>query len=382
MKNKINEIAKILSENYSSLPRISVKDGKLGAALFLSSYGDFSEDEQYSVLTEKIVSEVLEDINNGYVSDTLGKEMADLGIFLSYMKDQDLLDTSSDELLNDLDVIASDFADKNIEARDFDPFTGFLAQGYYLLNRDTQVSREAILKIVKAITFISIQDKDGHLFWKSPKFSNGGIYTGITHGSCAIIQFLLKADLKYKFGDTIKKLLVNSIEFLMKHKLNFEEYNFYFPTKIGEEVVKTPVEWCYGDLSIGYTLLNAGLHLKDELLERTGIEILENTVKRTDPENYIDDASLSYGSAGIAIVLKKALLLCDSPVLQTAYHEFIHKTLKQAKSVNEFAGYQAFFYKDSTEINLGFMTGLSGIGLAFLAHMDEKYLPFTRFLYL
>jgi len=132
--------------------------------------------------------------------------------------------------------------------------------------------------------------------------------------------------------------------------------------------------WCYGDLGIAMALWQAGIALRNEIWKNKALEVLLFAAeKRRDlRKNFVNDAGLCHGSAGIGHVFYRVWWNTKIPEFKNAANYWFEQTIKMSIFADGLAGYKMWYGEEKGWANsYGLLEGIAGIGLALLMYYYE-----------
>ncbi|MFK8007579.1 MAG: lanthionine synthetase LanC family protein [Saprospiraceae bacterium] len=122
----------------------------------------------------------------------------------------------------------------------------------------------------------AVRDEDGSLRWvytnaleKSSSFN-----LGMSHGLASTISILCKFAKNKRFAPKSKELLLGAVRYILKNKSENPDSYSCFPNSIALEnnestkLKGSRLAWCYGDLGIGYSLLEASDILNNKIIKK------------------------------------------------------------------------------------------------------------------
>jgi lantibiotic modifying enzyme len=200
---------------------------------------------------------------------------------------------------------------------------------------------------------------------------------GLAHGTPAIISIL---GMIHKKGGN-SPLLKESVNWLLSTRNKPEEGVIsLFPVLVNAQNEamtgkQSRLGWCYGDLSIAMTLLNAGIWLQNDQYKEEAHRIFTYTLQHRNNNNgSVHDACLCHGSAGIAHIYRRAYLTLKDPRLLLGAEHWLQQTLQMKTWKDGPAGFK-FLTDSKYENNYGILEGITGIGLSLIAALDPATTP-------
>ncbi len=397
IEKSIKEIAQIVFESAMD-DTYGLLQGSGGSILFLAANYSLTGDEKFlekSIeLLEKNISSTTEILFPNDFS------IAFPAVSACWIIDQfirkDILDET--ELVNSrivvnhlIDSISLD--DLNLNRHDL--FYGYLGKALIILENDIELSKVNIDPFISAIKRNAKMDTIGlywntpYPFYKSHQYENT-INLGIPHGSLGIVLFLLKICSVYGRDSELETIIANHIKWLieMLKKNKNELKHFYSIIPIGSG----KLGWCYGDLAIAYTLLRYYEEFGDheskavayELIEKSSFKSMEQAGVIYYQQYGYHDMCICHGTTSIAYMYKKMFLITKDQQLIEMANKWLNSTIEnlniylpQIKSIAEKEKNNPLI-----DTSLGFLNGLSGIGLALISFVDPKLSDWDKLLLL
>ena len=378
---KIRQIKKVLSENKDKFNGIGISNGLLGLSLFhYYSFKYFNQEEDINVSLE-ILENCIGQLNENYSSYTTKTDIIELGLYIQFLTDHNILDTE-DSLLDDLDEVILEITNEEILKKNLHNITGALSGGTYFFKRHSFEKRENILKnILQIIEEKKIVKNDKEIYWEFDFRGINCAETNLNHGIAGILSFLIKL---YKTGiekKRCRKLILSGVRFILSQKQISN--NNWFPQFAFQNDFSQYSNLSYGDIGIGYILIKAGENINDQEILSEGIKVLDHWAKyREEQPKYINDANLIYGTAGLSSFFYHLSRNYKTSSFSDA-HLYWHKKTAEFNSENsKWAGYTSYFNNDQDYAHLSFSQGISGIGIALLSHLtndSETFLSFLKY---
>ena len=375
---QVDEIATKLIQLKDQLPTFGLNNGKSGITLFYCYYATFKNDKTYLSVADDILAECFENISpKNYTGHNYFRELAEFGIFLEFAQKNQWIETEIEPFLSSMDVHLYGYMQKKLAQNNLDVYAGALSSGEYFLNRNgsSEIAEKALKELVYSIDKIKEIDAQGGYCWKSSIFNDDRVYTGISHGSAMIINFLCKVSERKIEEKLCRELVEGAVKFLKQHQGN-DDSKALFPNIIGEKRGDVQLSFCYGDLGTSYSLLRGVKLLNDKGLESEIIQILHHLAQLDSAKfGQILDAEITYGAAGVATIFDK-IARTENDILFESYANHWYQKIPQfATYQNETLGYQAIFNQYSPATNIGFGEGIAGIGIAMMRYVNKKMPP-------
>lgn len=382
---KLREIEDVLSNNLDCVTEMGLKQGKLGFLLFFLTLQD-SYSKDYGQIIKELFRNVISQAINGGVKKRIQEQFSDLGEILHLIAlDAEHL-SEFEELLQHIDDIQMKHLQNSFKRRDFDIITGSLCSGYYLLTRYKNSGKfeKEIMSLIYHLDEISYFKDGDKRYWKSEIFSDSRVYLGISHGVISVLLFLFEC---YKTDIDREKcflMIEQGVDFIISEEIKEVKKN-YFPVIVDELYNGAPIGWCYGDLSIAYSLFRLSEILpRKEIIAAKSIEIISFMCHRNDKSKYVKDAGIVCGASGVATIYLNMYRKTKIKLFQNEYMYWTKYIVDFPKSSNKnsMAGYQSFYSDNDKGLNGSFFYGISGIGLYLIQFLDRSKDDFCKYLYL
>ncbi|MCL2290897.1 MAG: lanthionine synthetase C family protein [Bacteroidetes bacterium] len=377
---KIDEIAQTLKSEIA--PKIGMLTGLGGQILLCSelfSYKKISQDRLsylHQVLGEKLTGEVF--------SATHCDGLAGIGWLYEYLSQRGIINYDTNAFLEDFDDYLEKAIKKTMQENAYDFLHGGVGVALYFTKRVAK--RKELIAVLNQfledLTKISTPQEDGALKWISPfGDTNVPVYnTSLSHGMASIVAILSKL---YKIEgldkEKIETLLRGTVQYILAQEIDKDKYGSYFSSLALEStptIYKSRLSWCYGDLGIASALYQAGAILKENAWINKATEILLYAAshRRNLADNFVSDAGLCHGAAGMGHIFYRMWWNTKLPEFKNAADYWFNQTLEMATFEDGLAGYKAFDTQDGEFVwvnDYGLLTGISGIGLALLSYHYE-----------
>lgn len=382
-RQKLVEIAGVLLESQETPgEKPGLLDGLAGRALFGFYYGRLTGDEIYFQYGYDALSDVFDAVNNGFDFFTMGGGLAGIGWTLEHLSQYGFLETSTNDVLEELDPYLHSVMMREIKKGNYDFLHGALGVGFYFLSRFPQAG-EAVLPYLEqsasGLNDLALRGGDGTVKWESIKdFKTGGKGIGIalSHGMAAIVVFLSKLRRRGIALETVTPLLEGAVRYLLKQRLEGDSYFSCFPSWSMETdpPKSSRLAWCYGDLGISMALWQAAGAMKNAEWEKEALGVMEHAARRRDlKENSVVDAGLCHGTAGIAHIFHRMYRETGNDVFKETAIYWYGETLEMARFGDVNAGFRARYAEEhgGWVKKHDLLEGISGIGLALTGMVSQ-----------
>lgn len=266
-----------------------------------------------------------------------------------------------------------------------DLFYGFIGTALILIENDPEANWNHIDKIIEALKINAIRDKDG-IYWNTPDpfFSSPTfektINFGVPHGSCGIVLFLLKCCDLYNLHNVLMPLLKGSIDWMVN---KLEKENNRLPYNYSTKPSGTgKLGWCYGDQSIAFTLLRYSETFNCDkakakayqLIEQSASKPIEQTGVQYYPTYGYYDMRICHGTSSVAYMWLKMYHITKDENIKALADKWMNITLDNLEIFLPQLDKIAELEKDNEKLDtsMGFLNGLSGVGLALIAFQNPK----------
>jgi len=383
--SKLNEVYPTLRDE-NNFP--SLMSGYTCQALYFSTLQHSQSDFNYLPTIKNLISNVLENINKPNTSYTYADGIAGFGWFLNYIQ-EDLPEDVNHYLLK-LDNSLFELSVNLTKNRNYDFLHGSLGLLYYYIERNNY---DYVNHITELIINLRIE-KNNETYWEyfdvdAHKISQNCVSFGLAHGMPSILFILAKIYEKKLFHtpEKLKSIIESGINFLLSHRNN--SMGSVFPCQFIINKNKgdySPLGWCYGDLSLAYTLFQIGEIMKDSNLMNTSIDIALTTLNRIDlPVNGIYDSCLCHGTSGLAHIYNRFYQSTKRNEFKEQALFWYTKTLDIATYIDGITGYKTRFMINNKSVyhnDLSLLNGVIGVSLAFLAGVSPFEPKWDRILLL
>lgn len=394
LREKLDEIYSNLNFENIENTNIGVLNGISGVSLFYFYYSKLNQNDKSYNIGIKLISQCFEKINSGYELLTYCSGIAGFGWVLEHLLEEDFIDFENDKTLKHLDNLLESQLKNDLKNQNYDYLHGAIGYVYFFLKRYNNTKskilsdkyKKIILTFINSIKETAIIGEDGAK-WKSDfstKTTQQVYNFSLSHGIPSITNFLTRLYLIEEFKVEVEEILKLSIKYLLsKEKKQLNSISL-FPDFITIENT-TPTNhsrlaWCYGDLGIGITLLNAAITLNDNKLKEDSIRILLHTTNRKSMEStMLKDAGVCHGIFGVAIIYKKAFNLTGNETFRETYLYWCKEGLKMASHDDGQAGYKKWVGGSGVWQNeISLLEGVSGIGLSIIDILENSSLKWNE----
>ena len=376
--NKIIEIESFLND----LGTISLLGGNSGLVIFYLNLFKLTENEAFYLKAEALLQNIINTLNIKNHSFDLGAGYSGVFWMLKYASNNNFINLETDFFDSNMERHLKLYSSDNLKDKKFDFLYGGLSPCLFFLEKNNINDNNYYKDLIHLLETNSIEDSNG-IYWKNTIFTkredfDKEINLGLAHGIPSIIYFLVKI---YSLGIEKEKsitLIEKSINWLLAIKNMDKNSNLsVFPSSImkGESIkYNSRLGWCYGDLGIASVIWQAGKVTNNKKWKEEAIEIMIRSTKRRNLEdNFVIDAGICHGTAGIAQIFNRFYWETNLPEFKETANYWINETLKMAYHKDGLAGYKIWTGREDGWINgSGLLEGIIGVGLALISHISNE----------
>lgn len=371
----LNSINKKIEIDYEKEKNIGIIGGTAGISLFKFYFSEFLGGNADYEFAEDLLINIITSINeNSYTNYCSG--IAGVGWLICFIDEKKYVNLNSDKILNPLDKYLYKVMINNALNNNHDFFYGSIGYGFYFLKRlETTKNKNLkkkytnyLFKLLKALKATTITHNN-NLVWETKTDLEKDIKCinlGMPHGIISILNFLCRLYHIEALKEYCSELIIN-ISSLIKEIFSFSKKKdlSFFPNFLIQDNLNTNnnsrLAWCYGDLSIGNTLLSVYEITKDSLIKKITFEILNKCLTRKDlDENYVIDPFICHGAFGISQIFRSIYLKTRKLKFLQASKYWTNIGIKMLEK--EF---------ESNDFKFSIIEGFSGIGLSLINYLDN-----------
>ncbi|KIO77423.1 hypothetical protein TH53_09070 [Pedobacter lusitanus] len=381
------KIQTTIDKIYSSLKirdysQLALFDGEAGCCTFDQFYIEYLGNNPGNTARFENSLQRLSENSIGNHGPFFSSGKAGINWFFSYLTARNILDQESYELLCDDDDQLFDLAISYLKAGNYDFLHGAIGMAYHSLYNPTDKFRtfqETFLQLLYKMAYSSENKLSIMHYDLVNKVSvPNKVNFGMAHGLPSVLKFCI-ACYKKNIGAAEAKILALDIADFLRSNIREDGSRSLFPNILMTDEQNngySRVGWCYGDLSIGFILYQAGMTFNDESLKDFAVKILIHTSKRrTEEDTLVRDAGICHGSAGIAHIYNKMWHYTQNDIFRETCDFWIQKTLDFSVHQDAFAGYKAYTPTESGKHmnSFGLLNGVSGIGLVLISYLTGDF---------
>lgn len=344
----LSRVSDALYEN--SYKNHSLLSGSIGNLLYASYFYKYQKEERWGEKLIAVLETIITEINDVQTPHLLMAPLAygcsGLGMVMSILKNNDIVEMDYDEYLSFFDELVTDGTMKLLDKNCTDYLYGSSGAINYLCQRTQNPlvvnSLEAIVERISQmfeIRKVGITFPNSHLLVMHA--SNYEIDMSLSHGQCGILLSLLNIYEKGIAQNKIKPLIEGGIAFLLSTMItpNFKGNQFsYFPLKfddtqpcngkVNQHFYGSRLGWCYGDINQVVLLYRAGKLLQNPSWIALADEIGIATTQRLNPQDTdMTDSHFCHGTSGLVQSYKYLYKITGLEIYQKTANFWYSQTL-------------------------------------------------------
>lgn len=362
--------------------------GSCGSALFYAYYYKLTGKKTYLDRVCYIIERTIKALADKQLIYSHCSGISGIAWCIRHLINNQFIEQNEPDIFEEVDEVLFNYMKDELSEHRYD----FLHQGlgitlYFLEKLPDAIAQhyleEAVLQLENAIVVndSGISWKDTFTLRNEVNNPSTSYNVGLAHGVPATLSIL---SMIYEKGIAIKKtlpLIEKGVQWLLstRNEPDTDCISLY-PTgvtakneAIGQK--QSRLGWCYGDLSIGITLLNIGRRLQNEFYKQEAYDIFKHTLKHRNKENGgINDASLCHGSMGVSHIFRRVYKSTGDTIFLEGAENWLEQTLQISPWKYGLADFK-YFTRNGYENNYTLLEGITGIGLALLAALDTNTAP-------
>lgn len=381
----INDLYPLIDQ--ASFKHDGLLSGRTGLVIYYFYMYKQYKDEKFAEKAVVLLEEIVQNMANQKFTYSLASGLAGLGLALSLLIEEGIIDSSVEKSIKSYDKYIYTFSLNELKNSNTDYLYGPLG---VLLHFATRYERDPSLGVyintlVDQLYSLAIIDDKGLRFPNSliAHFNDSqNINLGFAHGQCGILMTLLKI---YEIGIAtvkIKDIVNKGINYIVGLQVtpDFNEKIYsLFPLTIDDSklvAVQTDqygarLGWCYGDLNETLLFYKASHLLGNPKLNQLADEIgLATTYRQESYNTAINDGQFCHGSIGVAQTYKRIFEITSSTCYLESYRFWIDETNRYT---------QQEILKDELKSHAGeLLTGAVGTSLGLLSAVNQQEAKWDR----
>ena len=380
---KIIDIFTVVSKSSDNILNMGLLGGKMGLAMGLLIYTIHSHKVKFKHQGIKIIESIFKRIEQSdHYIFSFCNGLASIGWALEYLEKKRHINYNTNILLEDFDLALSNVLELEMKKGNYDFLHEALGMVLYFIHRiqKNENLSKVLQKFVVQLNELGERQTTGTIKWISVidhEKQKMGYNISLAHGMSSIAIILSKLyAIKGIDQKMIKNLLQGCVNYIIEQEIDRDKYGSFFPNVALESMERlhgSRLGWCYGDLGIAMALWQAGVALQNEIWKNKALEVLLFAAeKRRDLEkNFVKDAGLCHGAAGIGHVFYRAWWNTKIPEFKKAADYWFEQTIKMSIFADGLAGYKTWGGEKGWVNSYGLLEGIAGIGLALMTYYYE-----------
>lgn len=367
--------------------------GRTGIALFLAHYGRFTGDDAFTEKAFSLFSEIFSAVNGGFHQPDFDSGLAGIGWAIEHVVRSGFFQADTDEILAELDPYLVEVMTADMQRGLYDYRYHALGISLYFMARSSLPAFPRIMNSLTKELEVHSESKGSGRRWVSidPKMGRPIYDLSLSRGLSSIIGLLAKLHKRGVAPETVERLLADAVTYLLEQELDPAKYQTHFPSLIRDDlpIIHSRLDWCFGDMGIAMSLWNAAAatgnrNWKNKSLEvildaadKRDAKLVAGIVSEDDRQEGIVDTGICHGAAGLAHMFNRVFQETGLETVRTAACHWLEQTLDLAVFADGFAGFKAWAPQEygGWRAEPGFLYGIAGIGLVFLAALSDH--PFS-----
>jgi lantibiotic modifying enzyme len=376
---KIEEISKIVSTNTHSQkdPIESIFGGYAGNTLYMYYASVFHQNTDYRTQADEMLESLVGQLSFKQYSYCNG--LAGVGWLLCHLQTNQLIDPQ-DNIFEEVDSLLVQDMLKQLKVGKYDYLHEGLGLTHYLLHQlPNPTIQEGLEEVVELLMQQNKATTTEDAYWyavlnplrKPDEATHIGVNLSLSHGLTSIAFILAELYKKDIATETTKNLLLKLLHYIWSCQLD-TSFACCFPNVIEENVPPTHsrLAWCYGDVGMGIALWQVAKMIGHEGYQAKAIDVLLHSTKRRNiVENYVLDAGLCHGSAGLLHIYNRMYQHTGIEAFKETALYWLQVTLDKATFEDGLAGFKTYYASAPTNWRneVGILEGVAGIGLVLMA---------------
>lgn len=195
----------------------------------------------------------------------------------------------------------------------------------------------------------------------------------LAHGNPGILGLLIRVYMKSK-DLHLRKTIDDLIGFILNCRFRDSSKKSVFPNYVtlppADEMKISRLAWCYGDMGIAYTLMDAATVINSGSLKEEAQAVFRRCMQRKEKkDSLVNDAGFCHGSSGVAHIYNRLFLTTQNEeYLQNASYWFSY-TMDLATHSDGLAGFKSYT-AEGMRNEPSMLDGISGIGLSLISAIE------------
>lgn len=376
LKEKLDEIAECIYQHTKNNlePSNGLYTGNMGVLLFILYYAKYTQDQKFELLANNIVDRMLETFGENITMHTFCDGLSGTLYLLEFLKEKNFLDIDIEDSAPTLNNYLIQSMRIDIMNLKYDFMHGALGVGLYFLKQKKYI--EPVHELIDFLYDNADKDEPKCIYkWKSIldiRSNKIGYNIALSHGVSSIVVFLSRVISSEVEDKRLRPMLEGAINYILSQEIDSEKYGCIFPSHNKEEIRKSRLGWCYGDLGIALALWQAGKTVNNDIWKNKALNIFEFSANRRDLKDaMVFDAGFCHGSISIAAIFYRMYLETTNETFLSTAEYWINQTLNLSQFEDGLAGYKSY-QKEGWLNDHCLLMGISGIGLGLISFLERN----------
>ncbi|RFZ85165.1 hypothetical protein DYU05_06075 [Mucilaginibacter terrenus] len=372
--HRIHENTAVLSTGHAGL-----MSGDAGLRLFTYQYNKYFN-QSLAVPVDATVLEDLVAVAYRLESATFCDGKAGVNWFFNYLNREDVISQDDlDFICDDNDEVAARAVEMT-EYNNYDYLHGGTGVFYGLLYGEPNKNKPYFDRFFSLLTNLVNESpgKDILPYFAMEEYGLklGEVNLSLSHGISSVLKFCMECIRRKVCTKDAGHLAAKIAEYLYQNHSDGSAGSYFTSIISGKpDFSPSRMAWCYGDLSIGYILLQYGLLTGEHKFRKLALEVLHHTIQRRNYRNEIvSDAGICHGTSGIAHIYNRLSTTYQLSEFESARDYWMDQTLIKIEGANWRDGYKKYNgYLKVHEEDHALLEGSAGIGLVLLSHISSDF---------
>lgn len=375
-------------------PSPSLASGDAGAALFLAYAAKHFASREYEASALALLSRANDSIAETFTTSGLFTGFTGVAWVANHLQDVGLVGWSdkSDPLVSVDEVLFEGVQSGAIDSQ-HDVISGLAGVGLYALDRLPRVvAQHTVVAVIERLASLAVH-KNGCATWYQGRvapsesriqreFPGQYVDLGVAHGVPGIVVLLARSIAGVGSDPSHRILLDGAVAAVLESECTGEP-SWRFPSAVGDGAGPRPsrLSWCYGDLGVAASLTLAGRLSRRSDWEGKGASTARFALRASGSQ--CADLGICHGLAGIAHIFNRLGQATGDQCLTNESSLWIRRTIEACRLRGGTEGGMIDSQSpdaQASEGGVGFLTGLSGVGLVLLGAISTVEPTWDRIL--
>ena len=376
------DVAELVQDPDGPWQPVGLGQGAAGQALFWGYLAARSSEEEVAETAEACLDRMADDLVSRVQGPDLYAGIAGAGWVHEHLE-QLLFEPDDEDPIQEIDeALLAHLAHDHWEGH-FDLISGLAGIGIYALERiHRPKARQCLERVVAHLESLAEERPEG-IVWHTPpelvpphqreELPQGYDNLGVAHGVPGVLPVLAAACRAEVAAERARPLLEGGTRWLLAQRAD-DGFPFHVAAGVPSGLARSA--WCYGDPGIAAVLLAAARAVDESSWEAEALDIARQAALRDPATCGVEDAGLCHGGAGLGHIFNRIHQATGDPQCAEAARYWFRRTLESKPKGSWITGFPSYRPllgggREKTEES-GFLTGVSGVGLAILAAVSHQ----------